>query len=126
MLYPYYGRKYCNQTFLGVGHITRSIYKGIRSTSADFVYSCKIENLTVKLDVFIDRIIVEKNSRPNTENREYKAIGVEAYDDVNDQPIITKARKQIILSAGQVIFFDILLGPYSTWNIDVLYKRFFL
>ena len=100
MSYSYNGIKHSNQIFLGVGHTIRSIYKGIRSTSADFVHNCKIENLTVKTGVFIDRIIVEKNSRPNAEKREYKAIGVEAHDDVNDHPIIILARKEIILSAG--------------------------
>ena len=78
---------------LGVGHAVRSVHNGIRSTSADFVHNCQIENLTIKTGVFVDRIIVEKNG-------EYKAVGIEAHDDVSGQPIIIKARKEIILSAG--------------------------
>jgi hypothetical protein len=40
---------------------------------------------------------LEKN---NEKEHEYKAVGVEAHDDTNGQPIIIKARKEIILSAG--------------------------
>jgi choline dehydrogenase-like flavoprotein len=100
MLCLYYARKYRSQTFLGVGHAIRSVHNGIRSTSADFVHNSKIANLTVKTGIFVDRIIVEKNNTHNRDNREYKAIGVEAHDDANGQPIIMKARKEIILSAG--------------------------
>jgi hypothetical protein len=57
-------------------------------------------NLTIKTGVYVDRIILEKNNADYGENREYKAVGVEAYNDANGEPIIIKARKEIILSAG--------------------------
>ncbi|CAF1364630.1 unnamed protein product [Adineta ricciae] len=100
-----YGFQYKPDMFVqgeyeGVGHAIRSVYNGVRSTSADFVHNCKLENLTVKTGVFVDRIIVNNNGKSNAENREYRAVGVEAHDDVNGQPMIIKARKEIILSAG--------------------------
>ncbi|CAF0940143.1 unnamed protein product [Rotaria sordida] len=64
----------------GVGHAVRTVHKGIRSTSANFVHNYEKTNLT--------------------EGREYKAVGVEAHDDTSGQLIIIKARKEIILSAG--------------------------
>ncbi|CAF2712094.1 unnamed protein product [Rotaria sp. Silwood2] len=84
----------------GVGHVVRTVYKGIRSTSADFVHHYDTKNLTVQTGVYVDRIILEENNINNKENRDYKAVGVEAHYDANGQPIIIKARKEIILSAG--------------------------
>ncbi|CAF3553534.1 unnamed protein product [Rotaria sp. Silwood1] len=81
----------------GVGHVGRTVYNGIRTTSADFIHKYEKTNLTVRTGVFVDRIILEKN---NEKERPYKAVGVEAHDDINGQPIIIKARKEIILSAG--------------------------
>jgi hypothetical protein len=88
--------RYCLQNSLGVGHAVRTVYNGVRSTSADFVYKFKKTNLIVRTGVFVDRIILEKS----TEGREYKAIGVEAHDDASGESIIIKAKKEIILSAG--------------------------
>lgn len=48
----------------------------------------------------MDRIILEKNDTDNTESGKYKAVGVEVHKDATGQPIIIKARKEIILSAG--------------------------
>ncbi|CAF1224211.1 unnamed protein product [Rotaria sp. Silwood1] len=81
----------------GVGHVGRTVYNGIRTTSADFIHKYEKTNLTVRTGVFVDRIILEKN---NEKERPYKAVGVEAHDDINGQPIMIKARKEIILSAG--------------------------
>ena len=64
------------------------------------MHNCKLENLTVKTRVFVDRIIMANNNKSNAENREYRAVGVEAHDDVNGEPMVIKARKEIILSAG--------------------------
>ncbi|CAF3603165.1 unnamed protein product [Rotaria sp. Silwood1] len=79
----------------GVGHATRTIHKGIRSTSADFIRHYEKTNLTVKASVYVDRIILEHH-----DVNSYKAVGVEAYADTNGQPIIIKARKEIIVSVG--------------------------
>jgi hypothetical protein len=68
----------------------------MRCTSADFVSNFNKTNLTVRTGVFVDRIILEKNSG----ELEYKAIGVEAHDDKSGEPIIIKSKKEIILSAG--------------------------
>ena len=48
----------------------------------------------------MDRIILEKNDTNNRESREYKAVGVEMHENATGQPIVIKARKEIILSAG--------------------------
>ncbi|UJR34443.1 hypothetical protein I4U23_021850 [Adineta vaga] len=109
----------------GVGHAVRSVYKGIRSTGADFVRNCKMENLVVKTGLFVDRIIMEKNASTDEEHREYRAAGVEAHDDINGQTIIIKARKEIILSAGAynspIILMYSGIGPkehLTEMNID--------
>ncbi len=60
--------------------------------------------------MFIDRIILEKN---NEKEHEYKAVGVEAHDDTNGQPIIIKARKEIILSAGYDNLFMLCEEPMT-------------
>ncbi|CAF2123070.1 unnamed protein product [Rotaria magnacalcarata] len=84
----------------GVGHVVRTAHKGIRSTSADFVHSYGKTNLTVQTGVYVDRFILEKNDVNDKNRCDYKAVGVEAHYDGNDQSIIIKARKEIILSAG--------------------------
>ena len=84
---------------LGIGHAPRTVYKGIRTTSADFLHSFEKQNLTVKTGIYVDRIILEKM---NHEEQKYKAIGVVAHDDADGQEIIIKARKEIVLSAGYV------------------------
>ncbi|CAF3785050.1 unnamed protein product [Rotaria sp. Silwood1] len=84
----------------GVGHVVRTVHNGIRSTSADFVQHYDKPNLTVRTDVYVDRIILEKNDKSTEDKRDYKAVGVEAHYDTNGQPIIIKAKKEIILSAG--------------------------
>ena len=76
----------------------RTVFKGIRSTSADFVHNFEKTNLTVRTGVFVDRISLEQKNG----ERKYKAVGVEAHDDVRGEPIIVKARKEIIISAGWV------------------------
>ena len=84
---------------LGVGHVTRTVYKGVRSTSADFLRNYENSNLTIKTGVYVDRIILEKN---NHEGPKYKAVGVQAHDEKSGQQMIFKARKEILLSAGYV------------------------
>ncbi|CAF1473052.1 unnamed protein product [Rotaria sp. Silwood1] len=84
----------------GVGHAVRTAYKGIRSTSADFILHYEKTNLTVRTGIYVDRIILEQNNVNNKEKRDYKAVGVEAHYDATGQSIIIKARKEIILSAG--------------------------
>ncbi|CAF3584287.1 unnamed protein product [Rotaria sp. Silwood1] len=81
----------------GVGHVGRTAYNGIRSTSADFINKYDKTNLIVRTGAFVDRIILEKSDE---KEGEYKAVGVEAHDNTNSQPIIIKANKEIILSAG--------------------------
>jgi choline dehydrogenase-like flavoprotein len=90
------------QIYLGIGHATRTVYNGIRTSSADFIHSYKKKNLTVRTNTVVDRIILENNNSLNNKGREYKAIGVEVYDEANRQLKIIKARKEIILSAGYV------------------------
>jgi len=82
---------------LGVGHAVRTVYNGVRTSSADFVENFNQPNLVVRTGVYVNRIILEKN---NDNDSEYKAIGVEAFDDVNNQSIVIKAKREIILSAG--------------------------
>ncbi|CAF1025670.1 unnamed protein product [Adineta steineri] len=94
--YDYKPDMFAQGEFEGVGHAIRTVHKGIRSTSASFVHNFPKTNLTVRTGIFVDRIILEKNNG----ERQYKAIGVETHDDITGEPIIFKARKEIILSAG--------------------------
>ncbi|CAF5219688.1 unnamed protein product, partial [Rotaria magnacalcarata] len=87
----------------GVGHAVRTVYKGVQSTSADFVHSYDKTNLTVQTGVYVDRIILENNNTDDKDRGEYKAVGVEAHYDANGQSIIIKARKEVILSAGYAV-----------------------
>jgi hypothetical protein len=57
----------------------------------------------------VDRIILEKNNTNSKKEHTYKAIGVEAHDDADGQPIIIKARREIILSAGYAKLFILLV-----------------
>lgn len=84
------------QNCLGAGYATRTVHNGVRSTSAYFVSNFMQTNLTIRTGVYVDRIILEKNK----EGEEYKAVVIEAHDDVTNESIILKANKEIILSAG--------------------------
>jgi hypothetical protein len=64
------------------------------------VHNCTIANLIVKTSVCVDPIILEKIDTDNTKTHKYKAVGVEVHTDATGQPMIIKARKEIILSAG--------------------------
>ncbi|UJR07718.1 hypothetical protein I4U23_012003 [Adineta vaga] len=96
--YNYKPDMFAQGEFEGVGHATRTIYKGKRCTSADFLHVPEKQNLTIRTRVFVDRIILENVNREQEQS--YKAVGVEAHDDITSEPIIFKARKEIILSAG--------------------------
>lgn len=80
----------------GVGHPVRTIYQGVRQTSATFLHAPERTNLSVRTRVYVDRIVLEKSEQ---EDR-YRAVGVEAHDDADSKPYVFKARKEIILSAG--------------------------
>ncbi|TPX23211.1 hypothetical protein DIZ76_012537 [Coccidioides immitis] len=48
----------------GCGHAPRTVYRGLRSTSADFVTKdCQRKNLTIKTDTIVDRILFEQDDK---------------------------------------------------------------
>jgi hypothetical protein len=69
------------QINLGIDHAVRTVHKGIRNTSVDFLRTYNKTNLTIRTGTFVGRIILEKNNSFNREGHEYKAIGVEAHDE---------------------------------------------
>ena len=78
----------------GCGHAPRSVWKGTRSTGADFVtndHSC--QNITIKTNAYVDKVILEK------EGEDLRATGVELIS-MKGERSIAKARKEVVLSAG--------------------------
>ena len=87
----------------GCGHVPRTVYQGLRTTSADFVINKNHRgNITIKTDTIVDKIIFNK------EANEPRASGV--VTQVSDGVSKTYyARKEIIISAGTYCSPAILL-----------------
>ncbi|EXK76148.1 hypothetical protein FOQG_19094 [Fusarium oxysporum f. sp. raphani 54005] len=79
----------------GCGHATRTVYKGLRTTGADFVTIPKHKgNLELLVETHVDKVILEKDK-----NGELKATGVRAIK-ADGSVIELKARKEVIVSGG--------------------------
>ncbi|KAK2666840.1 FAD/NAD(P)-binding domain superfamily [Fusarium oxysporum f. sp. vasinfectum] len=79
----------------GCGHATRTVYKGLRTTGADFVTIPKHKgNLELLVETYVDKVIFEKDK-----NGELKATGVRAIK-ADGSVIELKARKEVIVSGG--------------------------
>ncbi|EGU73120.1 hypothetical protein FOXB_16372, partial [Fusarium oxysporum f. sp. conglutinans Fo5176] len=75
----------------GCGHATRTVYKGLRTTGADFVTIPKHKgNLELLVETHVDKVILEKDK-----NGELKATGVRAIK-ADGSVIELKARKEVI------------------------------
>lgn len=82
----------CNP--FGYGHIVRTHWQGLRSTSTSFISKAeKRKNLTVVTDTIVDKVILE----PHKDG--IRAIAVEAVDKTSKRVRYT-ARTEIIISAG--------------------------
>lgn len=95
----------------GVGHVTRTVHKGIRTTGADFVTGpSKPANLTVSPNTLVDRVVLEQR------DGKWVAVGIEVRQGTS-KPKIVKANKEIIISGGAynspVILMHSGIGPKS-------------
>lgn len=78
----------------GCGHAPRTVWKGIRTTGADYVTKDhQSENVTIKTNTYVDKVILEQ------EGDELQATGVELVA-TNGKRNIARARKEVIVSAG--------------------------
>ncbi|KAJ5131379.1 uncharacterized protein N7515_007418 [Penicillium bovifimosum] len=87
----------------GCGHVPRTVYRGLRTTGADFVTNENHRaNVTIKTDTTVDRIIFSK------EDVETRAVGVATLSS-DGSSTTYHARKEIIISAGAYCSPAILL-----------------
>ncbi|PLB43392.1 putative GMC oxidoreductase [Aspergillus steynii IBT 23096] len=78
----------------GCGHVMRTVHKGIRSTSADFITKeYHRANVTILTDTTVDRVILEQGANGP---RATGAVGV--FPDGSSRTF--KARKEVIISGG--------------------------
>ncbi|KAJ3526384.1 hypothetical protein NM208_g11213 [Fusarium decemcellulare] len=79
----------------GCGHSVRTVYSGLRTTSADFVTKRNSkDNLHLLVETHVDKVIIDKD-----ENGDLKATGVRAVK-ADGSVVELKARKEIIISGG--------------------------
>ena len=78
----------------GCGHVPRTVYKGDRTTSANY-FTNKGINLTIKTETTVDRVILE--SRVSSHDLRATAVKVIEKDGTEKE---IKARKEIIVSGG--------------------------
>ncbi|KAL4964065.1 GMC family oxidoreductase [Aspergillus stella-maris] len=78
----------------GCGHVPRTVYKGIRTTSADFITKeYDRSNITIQTDATVDRVILEQTADG------YRATG--AVTRSNDGQVRNfYARREVIVSGG--------------------------
>ena len=76
----------------GCGHAVRSVYKGYRSTAADFLRTAG-SNLSIRTEVTVDRVVLE------IEDKTTRAVAVRIIDK-NGQSHIIRAHREIIVSGG--------------------------
>jgi len=76
----------------GCGHAPRTVYKGDRTTAANYFFH-KGPNLSIKTDTIVDKIILEG------EESDLRAAGVKIVEKDGSTREI-KARKEIIISGG--------------------------
>jgi choline dehydrogenase-like flavoprotein len=87
---------------VGCGHAPRTVHKGLRALSADFVADReKWPNLKIVCNTTVDKIIFDDHGLP-------RAVAVEAVSQ-NGTTLTFRARKEIILSAGAYCSPAILL-----------------
>lgn len=93
----------------GCGHAPRTVYKGDRTTAANYLLN-KGSNLAIKTETIVDKVILEGSGS------ELKATSVKVIDKEGKEHTI-KAKKEIIVSGGAYCSPTILLrsglGPKS-------------
>jgi choline dehydrogenase-like flavoprotein len=85
----------------GCGHVPRTVYKGDRTTAANYLVN-KGSNISIKTDTVVDKVILEG------EGSELRATGVKIIEKdgtVRD----LKAKKEVIVSGGAYCSPTILL-----------------
>lgn len=90
----------------GCGHALRSVYNGLRTTSADFVtngYTRK--NVTVVTGSTVDHVLVE----PDTQSGELVARGVLVQDTLSGGVRTYHAKKEVVICGGAYCSPAILL-----------------
>jgi choline dehydrogenase-like flavoprotein len=103
------------ETANGCGHAVRTIYKGLRTTSVDYLGKEKDHPiLDILTDHYVDHVILQSDS-----SSQLRAIGVKIRDTSGKTKEIT-ARKEVILTAGAYGSPAILLrsgvGPKDELN----------
>ena len=93
----------------GCGHAPRTVYRGDRTTAANFLLN-KGSNLSIKTDTTVDKVILEGDGS------ELRATGVRIVEKDGKRRLI-KAKKEVIVSGGAYCSPTILLrsgiGPKS-------------
>ncbi|KAH8754928.1 hypothetical protein F5882DRAFT_524123 [Hyaloscypha sp. PMI_1271] len=85
----------------GCGHVPRTVYKGDRTTAANYLVN-KGSNLSVKTDTIVDKVILEG------EGPELRATGVKIIEK-NGTARELKAKREVIVSGGAYCSPTILL-----------------
>jgi choline dehydrogenase-like flavoprotein len=76
----------------GCGHVPRTVYKGDRTTAANYLLN-KSSNLAIKTDTTVDKVIIEG------EGSDLRATGVKIIEKDGTMREI-KAKKEVIVSGG--------------------------
>ncbi|KAL2218091.1 putative GMC oxidoreductase [Thermoascus aurantiacus ATCC 26904] len=88
----------------GCGHAPRTVYKGIRTTGADFITKDRErENITLKTETTVDRVILERDSANGLKAKGVVVVG----RDGTQQTFY--AKKEIVISGGAYCSPAILL-----------------
>ena len=76
------------------GHVVRSIFKGVRSTAADYITkSNRRDNISVKTATIVDCIVLVGDGKRK------RAIGAQLQSATGEK-ILVRARKEVIISGG--------------------------
>lgn len=89
----------------GCGHVPRTVYEGLRTTSADFVTNgFSRKNVTILTGCTVDKVLVE-----GAESGDLRATGVVVYSSDAAKPQVYHARKEVVISGGAYCSPAILL-----------------
>ncbi len=85
------------------GHVIRSIFKGVRSTAADYISkSNRRGNISVKTDTIVDYVVLVDDGKRK------RAIGAQLQSATGERTLV-KARREVIISGGAFSSPPILL-----------------
>lgn len=93
--FPYKPDMFVQGESEGVGHAVRVVHNGLRRTAADFVFPTRPDNLHLRVNTTVEKLIME-----STENGLQKAVGVVARDRGSDSTFQIIAEKEVVISAG--------------------------